>query len=69
MTAYLAWFDDSTKKDARTKVAEAVARYRERFGNPPAVVLMNADELVAIPGIATRTELYIRKHHYWLGEA
>jgi hypothetical protein len=64
---FLAWFDDSPKKDARTKIAEAIAAYQARFGTRPSVVLTNEAERVDVAGLVVRSEGYIRKSNFWLG--
>jgi hypothetical protein len=64
---YLLWQDLDLKKPQATKVAEATAAYTARFHSRPNVVLMSREELVAVDGMQTRAEGYIRKNNLWVG--
>ena len=47
---YFAWHDLDPKKSDERKVAEATARFVERFGAPPATVLTHAERAEIAPG-------------------
>lgn len=64
---YLGWFDDTPKKPAQAKIAEACAAYLARFGVRPNVVLVNAADLVAVEGVTVRAVGYIRVNNFWIG--
>lgn len=64
---YLGWYDDS-KKAPTDKAWEAIAAYREKFGEQPTVILVNeADRAIELGGIVIRVETYIRKNNFWVG--
>jgi hypothetical protein len=51
---YLGWYDPDKKKKSSTKLKEAVARYQEKYGKTPAVVLLNAADAQDYPGVEVR---------------
>jgi hypothetical protein len=63
---FLMWFDDSKKPTAQ-KIAEACARYQERFRSAPNTVLCNEAERIAVTGLVVRSEGYIRRSNFWIG--
>ena len=64
---YLAWFDDSTKKKPQEKIAEAVSRYKEKFGRLPNVVLVHHEEVSEYPEIDIRPSPYVGHNNFWVG--
>ena len=64
---YLAWFDDNAKKKSVDKIADAVARYKEKFGRTPNVVLVNTGEIIETGNIEVRYSSYVSRGNYWVG--
>jgi len=64
---YLGWFDDNAKKPVPTRIAEAVERYIQRFGQQPNVVLVSDREGVEIAGLKVRPTHHIRPNNYQIG--
>lgn len=65
---FLVWYDNDRKKPVSAKIEEASERFVEKYGQPPAVVLVNPAERIdeiALPVVARPT---IGKDHYWLGD-
>ncbi|MBK8200186.1 MAG: hypothetical protein IPK75_17710 [Acidobacteria bacterium] len=65
---FLAWFDDNPKKTTGIKIAEAIAAYMARFQVRPTVVLVNAADLVEVPGVTIRAVGYVRANTFWVGQ-
>lgn len=65
---FLLWYDDS-KKSVATKVAEGAQAFRDRFGYPPVVVVMNERDLTPVGDLDVRSEGYIRPNNFWFGIA
>lgn len=57
---FLGWYDPDKKKPARAKLAEAIERYEEKFGDAPAACLTNAIEATELAGDKQRPPLDIR---------
>lgn len=64
---FLMWFDD-TKKPPADKIRAAIAAYVARFERQPTAVLCNEAEICAVAGVAVRSEGYVRKSNFWIGE-
>lgn len=64
---FLMWYDDNPKKPTQQKIAEAVARYQERFQSAPNTVLTNEAERIAVDGMVVRSAGYIRRSNFWVG--
>src|SRR5579859_7369303 len=69
MIMYLAWYDDSNKKDAATKIREAVEVYTRRFDSTPTIVLVNSlDQAVHIDGMQVEVDdARIRPNNFQIG--
>lgn len=68
---YLGWFDDNPKKTVTVKIEEAIGAYVDRFRARPAEVLVNVGdlgELAQVDGVPVRSEGYIRRNNFWVGE-
>lgn len=68
---FLGWYDPDKKRPASEKVAEAIARYREKFGSDPETCLTgpaNAAELdgAGLP-IPVRAVSFISRHTFYVG--
>jgi len=66
---YLNWFDDRPKVPIATRIAAGRQAYIDRFGIPPAFVLLNevdADGL-KIEGMGVLVKTFVRKNNYWFG--
>ena len=72
---FLGWFDPDKKKPARTKVAEAMERYAEKFGAPAEACLTStadAAELAAdpkAPALTVRGVPYLPRFTFYVGIA
>lgn len=70
---FLGWYDPEKKKPARDKLEEAIERYEEKFGGPPAAVLTSvaeAEELLndkKAPAILVRGVNYIPRFTFYVG--
>lgn len=70
---FLGWYDPDKKKPARTKVANAMERYVEKFGSEPEACLTSpadAAELVAdarAPDIAVRGVDFLSRFTFYVG--
>ena len=51
---FLGWYDPDKKRPARAKLADAIERYTEKFGNPPAMCLTSTTDAAEL---ATETKL------------
>lgn len=47
---FLGWYDADKKFPIERKLAEAIARYTEKFGSEPVLALVNPDEAKALEG-------------------
>ena len=63
---FLLWFDDSKRPTAQ-KIAAAIARYTERYGHAPSVVLTCPGECEDVPGVEVRAAEHVRQFNYWVG--
>lgn len=64
-------FDDSPKKSLAAKVAEAVAYYRRKYGEPNvcyvAQAALQGDEPLEVAGVQVRPAPTVPPHHFWVG--
>lgn len=75
---FLGWYDPDPKKPVRAKLAEAVARYEEKFGATPHFCLTSPTEAAALaeptrkhPGelpVQVDARSYIARHTFYIGE-
>jgi hypothetical protein len=64
----LLWFDADAKIAPQAKLAEAAARFAERFGRPANCCHVHPDELFAAPnGFAIVPNPAVLRHHFWVG--
>jgi len=74
---FLGWYDPDRKKPARLKLAQAIERYEEKFGEAPGLVLTNpvdAGELrtptkadPGEPALPIREAAYIPRWTFYVG--
>lgn len=64
---YLAWFDPDRKKPVQQKIADARERYREKFGQEPAICLVNAADTIDNSAIELRPVAYVGRHYFLVG--
>lgn len=70
MNIGMLWFDDDPRKTLDTKIQQAAARYREKYGRAPNACYVNP---AAIAANSTRNGLHIiaartiRPNYLWLG--
>jgi hypothetical protein len=64
------WFDNNPKKSLDEKVAEAVERYRLKFGAEPNVCYVNPAHLELAPPVHAKIRVASAKsvlpNHFWL---
>lgn len=65
---YLAWFDADKKKPPQTKIAEAWARYVEKFGHEPIVCLVNVADACESALVEVRADRHIGRGCFWIGK-
>lgn len=63
---FLIWYDDS-KRPTAEKIRQGCARYAERYGVQPNVVLISTTETAEIDGIEVRPLARIRPNNYHIG--
>ncbi len=65
------WFDDDPRKPLGQKVAEAVAYYRRKYGEPN-VCYVAPKDLAAVEnlevGVLVRPLATVPPHHLWVGQ-
>jgi len=70
---FLGWYDPDKKKPARRKLAEAMARYAEKFGMPPTACLTNPADAAELagdglaPAVQVRAVAYIPRATFYVG--
>jgi len=64
---YLLWHDDAKKTPIADKIAAAIAAFSDRFKVRPALVLVNAGEVVELPGIKVEIGASVLPGDFWLG--
>lgn len=71
---FLVWFDPDKKRAVRSKLADAVAVYREKFNEEPALCLVNeveANDLAKsakeVP-LPVKVERYIARNTFYVGD-
>ena len=65
---YLAWYDADRKKPLVQKIADARARYVQKFNAEPVVVLVNPEDACAVDGLEVRALPHIGRHCFWVGK-
>ena len=74
---YLGWYDANKKKHVRAKLAEAIARYQEKFGRYPRICLTSRQDALdlvepsrkyELPGIIIQERPYIARFTFYIGE-
>jgi hypothetical protein len=63
----LLWFDADAKTAPQAKLAEAAARFAERFGRPANCCHVHPDELFAAPDFVVVPNPAVLRHHFWVG--
>ena len=64
---FVGWFDDDKKKPVEQKIAEGKARFIEKYGYEPKVVLVGLGVEAKVEGLEVLQRPYIRPGHFWLG--
>lgn len=65
---YLGWFDADKRKAPADKIAEAAARYTEKYGARPDLALCNPLDLCECDSLTVRAVSYVRKDNFLLGQ-
>ena len=61
---FLGWYDPDKKKPAREKVADAVERYRERFGGDPTTCMTGTIDAAELDRDAAAFDLIIAERSF-----
>jgi hypothetical protein len=70
---YLVWFDPDKRRSIRTKLDDAMAVYREKFGDAPEICLVNEADRAALlavtpaPPIPLRSERFVSPNTFYVG--
>jgi hypothetical protein len=65
---YLGWYDADKKKTPEQKLIAAIERYEMKWGRKPQVALVNAADIVELPGIAIRAAAHVPPSTFFVGE-
>lgn len=69
---FLGWYDPDTKKDVKKKLADAKARYTEKFGREPKFCLTSPVDAAALGaechGMQVHARAYIATFTFYIGE-
>lgn len=67
-TPFLMWYDGNPKTTINVKIADALARFSDRFGVAANVALVPTDSIPQpVDGIDIRIVSTINKHTVWVG--
>lgn len=73
--SFMGWYDPDRKRPTRTKLAEAVQRYEDKFGKKATCCLTSpidaaeiADDPKADPGVEVYARGYIARWTFYIGE-
>ena len=65
------WFDDNLKSDLRTKVNQAAAYYRKKYGEEPNLCFIHpsmvTEENALSDSVTLCTNPSMIPHHFWIG--
>lgn len=65
---YLGIYDDS-KRAIAEKIALGKQAYIDRFGYPPAFVLLNEVDKISVEGMGVIVKPFIRRNNFWFGQS
>jgi hypothetical protein len=65
---YLGWYDPDKKKPAARKLADAIARYEQKWGRKPAVALVNAADAIETDDLEIRVVPHVAPNTFFVGE-
>jgi hypothetical protein len=75
---FLGWYDPDRKKHARAKLADAIARYEEKFGRAPRFCLTSPQDAADLaapsrkfpgePPVTVQARDYIARWTFYIGE-
>ena len=64
---YLGWYDSNRNKQSTTKIDEAIARYRQKYGVHPNICLVSEQEPIEHPHIRIRHVQHLSPNYYYVG--
>lgn len=64
---YLAWYDDDRKKEAQTKIDEAIERFVERYGVEPNICLVSEEDQLQHERLIIKPVHRVAKNTFWVG--
>lgn len=65
-TDYFVWFDPDKKLATSTKIKEAVARYEQRFKQPPSVVYVHPSAADSRASVTLEAAPFVNEHYFYL---
>jgi hypothetical protein len=63
----LLWYDDDPRKPSEQKIAQALERYKEKFGLAPDTCYVPAGVQVTVPRLRVVPSRAVRPNHFWIG--
>ena len=71
MDTGLMWFDNDPKTNIASKIEQAIAVYKKKFGITPDLCLINpkmfGESLTSVNGVTVKQYQQILPWHFWLG--
>ena len=64
---FLGWYDPDKKKTVAEKLAAAIRRYEAKWGQAPAVALVNPAEVIELEDIDVRPAVHVAPNTYYVG--
>jgi hypothetical protein len=71
MNTGMLWFDNDPKTDLKSKIAQAVTYYQQKYGKHPDLCFVHpsvySESTARTNGVEVRPNRLIRPHHLWVG--
>lgn len=69
---FLGWYDPDKARPTRSKVEDAIIRYRDKFGGEPDTLLCSPDDALDLPaegvgGVYARARDFIPRNTFYVG--
>src|SRR3954468_23738883 len=63
----LLWYDADQRVSLQARLADAAARFAQRFGRPANCCHVNPEQVFADPAISVVADPSVLKDHFWVG--